>query len=324
MKAAFCIAIVLLMAGAAAAQDLDGIDQTSTSRLTPRTWEPIIPEFYAATSTGEAALVTPPRENPRNTDVLGEVAQWQVLKPLIAPRGDDVAGIGSYTANESVLSAWHRTFDDSGQVEFRTYGSNGAPTAADATPKPMIHAIYCKDHIIRLMFDLDILMNEKDPDKKEQIVNDYFKIAQLSLTARKISDDPANFRGGVPGSPNPSVYRIVNVGKPDEPVGEDFRASAHSWSSSRQGVSWNFLAATSSEVGVFEYRVKARVNGRFSSQEDYASKTVEGAIRVAFVNNKSIEVIKISGESARKPGQVDVIKNGRVVQTRDKTPGTTK
>lgn len=320
MKTILCILLGLLMGEAVFADDLDGIDQSTTSTVTPRTWEPMITEFFAAASNGSASLITSPGETPRSKDVLGEASQWQLIKPIIAPRGDDVTGIGSYKDDESVLSAWHRMVNDQGQVEFRTFGSNGA-TSADGKPsKPMIHAIYCKDHTIRLIFDLDILMNEKDPDKKDQIVKDYFKIAEISVTARKIADDPANFRAGVPANPNPAgVFKILTVGGPTEAVGEDFAARAHAWSAARHGsVDWSFLVPANTEVGVFEYRIKARVNGRFSSQEDYTSKTIEGAIRVASVNNKETEIIKLTWQSARQPGQVDFWNNKGVPGTRQK------
>lgn len=309
------IAMVSLtvMIAAAWGQELPGSDDaTGQAEVQQLHWEPMIVEFFADSTHGGAAVVAPPSKVPPSAaNVYGEAAQWLALKPRIAPR------TAAYAANESVLCAWQRKANDQGQVEFVTYGS-GSYGEQQPTPQTgKLHAIFAKDSEVRLFFDLDVLAN-RTPDEKDKLLRNYFKLAELLVTAVKISDDPTKFRDAAP--PNAPAYPILRVYSERELIGEDFVPTMGRWTRPSGSIKWD-VRQSRSEVGVFEFRIKARLLGRANGDEQYASKSIEGAIRIAMVNDTRLAISKLNYDTMRKPGERDLIKDGLLGGTvQDKPP----
>lgn len=311
MKPIQTLLALLALGASAGAQAIDapGGDETDVSgggAAKVITWEPIITEFYAMAEHGTSAVIQDKLKNSilpqgvRSQDVIGEVNQWRQLKPAIAPRA---AGAG-YKDEESVLSAWHRSVDQDGRVAFITYGSNtteskpaepGAPA-----PQPGIHTIYSQDHNILFSCDLDILTNANAADKDLMI--DHFRVRQFQVTAHKVSDDPKRFRD--PVAENAQVVKIRAYAE-DLKEYPKYVDQGHAYARPKGGFNIDLLTSGMGETGVWEFRVKAVVEGKMERDAPATTKEVTGAIRVAFVKNKELELRTLYFAGQRKTGEVD-------------------
>lgn len=266
------------------------------------TWEPIITEFYAQAEHGTSAVIQDKLKNSvlpqgvRSQDVLGELNQWRQLKPAIAPRA---AGTG-YKNEESVLSAWHRSVDEDGRVSFITYGSNTTEPAKPNAPPPGIHTIYSQDHNILFSCDIDILTNANAADK--DLMLDHFRIKQFQVYAHKVSDDPKRFRDPVPESAPSVKIRAYADDLRDLPK---FLEAAHSYARPTGGFNVDLLTSGMGETGVWEFRTKVVIEGRMSRDDTPVTKEVIGAIRIAFVKNKELEIRTLYFAGQRKAGERD-------------------
>lgn len=310
-NSALLVCVCLVAATTSRAGDLDVDDITGTGTISAVDWQPIITEFFAADNSGQS-IVRPIAANEREgqtgykplQSIYGEASQWMALKPQIAWRGDDEKGIPAYGEKEPVITGWQRFVNEKKQVVYLVYNSNGA--TAENKGQPMILCVHSAEHIMRVGYGLDVLMN-KDDKFKEDMLRQYFKIGAVQITARKIADKREDFRAALPAG-NTTIYKVFSIGSENDTTGgADFSDAIMRGHSSISGslVDWKF-GPLGVAPGVYELRIMVRVNGRFNTSSEFVSKTVTGAIRVAIVEDQIYEIRKLSFESARRPGQKDI------------------
>jgi hypothetical protein len=302
--------IVFACAGrvAVAQEDPGGDDSTTTANFAPLRWEPMITEFYARAPHGTSAVIVPPSREPViGKDVRGEAAQWGALKPLIAPLAR------SYDKQEPVFSAWQRWVKkDDGTVYFLTFASDKVPGAelppdlakpapadAGAAPAaPSIHTIFAQDHTIELSIDCDVLMN-RTGEAKDKLLKDLFQLLALHVTAVKVSDDPKNFRAAVPDGAK--VVSIYALGDRNALTGPPYLGATHNFSQQYGAMMPVNMPLVGIDAGVWEFRILQRVAGRATRNAEAQYKEVQGAIRLAFVNDKALEIRILEYASMRGP-----------------------
>jgi hypothetical protein len=304
------VAIVSFASRASAQDDPGGpIDASGSGGVQPVKWEPMIVEFYVAAEHGTSAVVRPQLqvETPAK-DARGEAAQWQAIKTLIAPRAASPVRTQAYKPDEPVFSAWQRLIDPNGVVEFLVYGSNSLPGApaltagADekAAPSPGLHTLFSEDNTVLVWCDLDILMN-RPAEFKDEKLKKHFKVLQYEITAVKLNDNLDEFRDAV--MEQAEIVPIAKVGNKDEKVGFEYEKTAHGLGRKWGGHGKFNYGDRAGKKGVWELRVVARVSGRMDDAQLEEIKTVQGAIRIAFVDARKFEAMKIVYNSIRKHGK---------------------
>ncbi|MDB5328552.1 MAG: hypothetical protein JWM57_4121 [Phycisphaerales bacterium] len=295
------------------------------------TWEPMITEFYAAAEHGTDAVVRKREEtnalgdNQKREDILGELNQWRALKPKIVPRPAGPAGSQAYTDKEAVISAWQRVANKEGRIEFITYGSNGTPPQlkpGETAKPPGIHTIWTLDHRLLFSCDVDVVTNATAV-KKDRMLNDYFKMKQFKITAVKVSDDITHFRDAIPqDAPEIPLYGL----KEDTGIYADYRSLAHSLARPQGMLTVDLLNSGIGIKGVWEFRVKVVVLGKIELADEFQEKTVDGAVRLAFVGDQKLDLSILNFDGQRKSGEKDdfiVAADGRVLRV-PKRPAANK
>lgn len=311
----------------------EGVDVTANGNLAPLKWEPMITEFFVRAQHGTAAVITPPTKNPTiRKDARGEAAQWRALIPVIAVRKQ------AFGEKEPVISAWQRWVSpENGAVYFITAASDAAENAElppgvgpTATPdesgeKPApgtIHSIFAQDHVLELSFDGDVLMNRTGGDK-DKLLRDYFQLVTLHVNAVKVSDDLKKFRDAVPE--NAPAILVYKLGDKDSKTGPRYDESAHNFSLSHTGMHQFNMLTGGIGTGVWEFRILARVSGKPTFEAEPEIKQAEGAIRVAFVNDKRMAVKILNYDSMKGKvsyeGMVGTKSKGTKIMPR---PGTSQ
>jgi hypothetical protein len=301
------LSMVLVFSPPARAAGADsGDDLNQTTDMAPLVWQPIIASYYVVESSPETTIVPSTQVAALSKSLIGELNQWTQLKAIIAPRQPG-AGQPAYKDTETVLSGWHRLINDDGTVSYLTLGSNDAagltPDDGAGNGKPLAPKVltFYSDlsSPIRIFADFDILMN-RDPDKKDQKVKDYFKLLELKVSAYKVSDDPTAFRGAADENGNEDVI-ITHIVRP-EGIQEELAPMLHAYNDKHFAVlKWS----NGHRTGVFELRIHLRVSGRVDGAEEPQIKIVDGAIRIAFVHDKELHIDRLEWQTGRHPGQFD-------------------
>jgi|GEM_PF-4777998 len=298
----FCVLTAILQSSSLA-DDLDpGDDLTTTTTAQPTTWEPMIVHFSASGEHGSASLVNPPTTRPAlSDDAIGEANQWLGMKPLIQPAK------GGINKDVAVISAWERVVQGDKPVYIQHSSS-----VTEGETEEKIHAIFAQDYTLCFAADFDILMNAT-PAKKDQILADFFKITDIQMTVHQVSSDPKNIRAAVEdNAPKFNVYKLP-FGASDE--AKSWPKLAHNFIH-HDGFKWRMTSdQMAGQVGVYEFRLKLTVEGKMAKNEDTKIRTIEGAIRIAVVNDKKWSVDKLSFNTFRKPGEKDLVRKGKIVGT---------
>jgi hypothetical protein len=283
----------------ALAQDIEDIE--GRGQMGPVVWEPIISEFFVLPPDRLQNLPSGAiaKSTPGGGQAYGEKLQWLELKKLIAPRGSWEQGSQPYKEDEPVLSGWQRTVDAQDRTEFVMHHSG--------TEKPdwekKVGLPFCvpwEKNTLLVRVGLDVLMNREIPADKEKILTN-FKVLELKVTAACIAKSKDDFRAAVPAAPT-VLPAGVTIGKEGDLTGFDFGG--------REGIvpspgavierAWDYPKPEPGQAEVFELRVKARVLGREHATAEPEVKTVEGAIRIVIVPEKSLVVERLKLDSTGK------------------------
>jgi hypothetical protein len=311
MKSILVIGLAALCAGpAVAAGDLDDEGPSGDMAVEPLIWEPTIPDFYAV-----------PRVNAEAWDksnayvelssqgeaLVGEWENWRKLQALIAPRPlRQEGGDAAYAPDETVFSGWRRAVTENGAVIFQTCGTHTEPQVRywdrsrrefTGTEAPQVFTVYSPGGrgLVTVVWSLDVLTNVDDLVLRERMLRDHFKVVELKVTAHRVSPHMQEYRGAAHEKTDEYFIReLRSVGSPSEVIGEDFvhfripmrGMTMREWESQGEGV--------------WEFRIRARVAGRAGTFDDVRTKTVEGAIRVAFWENKTFSAERLVFSMERK------------------------
>lgn len=124
---------------------------------------------------------------------------------------------------------------------------------------------------------------------------------EVAVTAHRVSKHMHDYRGEVPEKPTEPdwggwVANVKTIGGPTESIGDDFTPYRRPFPNATTTGHWTNYHME----GVWEYRIKVRVAGRANTIEDLRVKTVEGAIRIAFWDNKNFTVDRLMFQSSGK------------------------
>jgi hypothetical protein len=261
----------LTLAPVARAADPDDLEGETNAQ--PEYWEPVIAAFYIRPNLENVAPKAIKLD--KKSALPGIRAAWLEIKQQVAIR------TGAIPADQPVVSSWRLDRDEE-QAE------NIAPFVSTTTGSETIPTLV-KDQEFRVFVGIDVILT--DPDRKEQILRDNFKVLEFEITkAIWISDDPKQFRAAAPPEAKPEGY-FTGVNKAGNPFGADWKGVG--------GVTRSVGATSGRHPGVAEFRVKATISGKFSSQEKEQVKSVEGAIRIAFAD-QAVNLDRLTLESAKK------------------------
>jgi len=288
MKSLLRLLFPVLIAASPVVATADGLDVgddvTTTVNAQPMTWEPMLTHFSVASAHSDALVKAPTTQPAAAADVIGEANQWLALKPNILPHK------GSFRRDESVLCAWTRQTDANGVVQFVTFGSG----PADGENLGQMYSIFFQDHELYLSLGMDILMNAT-ATKKDEVISQHFTIKDLEVKAFVVTKDTKDFRAAV--DDNAPVFTVIHI---DRNLSDEERAFAKIAPAFRDnGIPWNVFDGPGQLAAVFEFRVKLTVEGRMDRNEALKEKTVEGAVRIALVNDRTFEILKLSGGYTR-------------------------
>jgi hypothetical protein len=263
------MAALLAVASTARAQDVEG-----DANVEPVDWEPVITRFFIKPRFKTVSPVQLKLD--KKAALPGARAAWLEIKPLIA------IPAGAIPEDAGVVGGWQLE-KESGQSE------NIAPFL-DVTSKDKTILTMLKDEPWQLIVGFDVIMS-MDPARKEQVLKDYFKVMEMEVTkAIAISDDPKQFRAAAPAGAKPEG-NFIEVTKQANPFGAE-------WYATIGGKTVSCDESIARKEGVAEFRFRATVSGRFSSLEKEQVKSVQGAIRVAFVG-QAIEVRILNFKTSR-------------------------
>lgn len=301
-------AMIVVSPLCAIADDLEvGDDVSTTTSALPITWEPMITEFGVYPSHPNAEVNSPTPVAPAiSADIIGEANQWLALKPLILPHK------GSFRRDESVISGWARRASETGAVDFVIFNSG----PQDGNDPGKLQSMYIGGDSMYVAFNLDILMNAT-PAKKDEFIKKHFIVTDLQLTAYlvgKVTKESRDFRAALnDDAKSMAIHRLT---RDMDETSRRFESVAAAFA--KPGIEWHFGDLDGRVPSIFEIRVKCTVAGRVNDQEKLQEKTVEGAARMMVVDDRTLEIMKLSESHMRKSGEKDIIKNGNVVGTEQK------
>jgi hypothetical protein len=284
-----CLALLVILAPGARASDdlgdLPGDDLTEQVSAEPIDWRPVITHFYVQPRAEEANPTPLHFEQPQGV-LPGLVSAWEDLEPRVKPRGDVVFG-QSFRENEPVVSGWRVSEDGTG---FDIHIGGTAPGAAaaggstetlSAAEKPVQAVLAAQPVIIHV--GVDLLMNVADPERKDEILRQFFSLERLELSVHFIDRDPVNFRGV------PDREAVTN--------GRTGIDRSEKWLDIRERVSDFSWEQRLRAGGAYAFRVKAAVSGRVDAWEGFgAPREVAAEIRVVFVD-QTIKIDRLSFDS---------------------------
>lgn len=296
------LALALALTIAIRAGDVDDGPSGQVS-MQPLIWEPIIADFYVVPVANVAAFEksnTTTEFRPQGEALVGEWESWKALRRAITSRE-------SFGPDDTVLSGWRRATRENGAVYFQTCGTHTEPKSPYwdrakgvggdfAGPEsPQLFTVYAPDGEVIVTWSLDVLTNIDDVDKRERMLRDQFKLLELSVTAHRVSNHMHDYRGCVPQNNTDAdwggwIANIKSVGGPTEIIGDDFAVYRQPYPRASAIAHWD----NQHKEGVWEFRIKARVAGRANTIEDLRVKTVEGAIRIAFWDNRAFTADRLS------------------------------
>lgn len=283
--------LVALLSHTAFAQDED---VSGSVQMQPTVWEPIITQFFVADVDGNHTIAkhtfAKPDGTPLPDDPAGDMQQWLMLKPLIAPRS------AAYAATDNVVTGWDRLTNESDELEWRVYGSEDASELTEPLPAraPTVPAegdlgvciIAPKDGLVHIHLDLDVLINMPNKDKTTVLDSGAYKLSSLSVVAVKVADNSDKLRDAVPADAAP--ISVLSVGDPATGDGDNFALVAHTWNAPKNRVTWT-VPAPAANGTVWELRLTARVTGKPGAHDDAATKTVTGAIRFVAAPDATVQ-----------------------------------
>ncbi|MGQ0615225.1 MAG: hypothetical protein ACT4PV_15940 [Planctomycetaceae bacterium] len=220
----------------------------------------------------------------------------------------DSGTIVAYAPEEPILSGWSREPNPTGigtSILLRGAGL-GVHTAADAEDKPELVGkprtlvTLRRSASLLLRIETDILFLSLDPELRADVLRKWFRVRRFQVTGHPVYVPNKGEGGG--GALDAEKTRLYATETPEitlPPSFEQANAFAPTWETFAFDQPRLFEVKAPIAGGVWEFRISANVLGRFSHEEEYQEKLVEGAIRVAW-SDGTISVETLSKNEERK------------------------